>query len=789
MIKTYFKLAYRNLIKDKAYSALNIVGLAIGLASCILILLWVQSELSYDKFHKNAAQLYRVTWDVDGLTLTAAPTGMAAAIKAQMPAVKNIVRVDALDRSHLFEANNRTFVENKLIYTDANFLDVFSFRLIKGDRTTVLKQIDGVLITEATAKKYFGNQNPIGKFLKKDKTENVMVTGVLANAPVNSHLQFDMIMPVAALFKEIPKVASLQWEVPFFHTYIQLSEGADPAMAMPTLENQVLQIYHQHEPQIKSAFHLQPITQIHLSPTVEMGTPGHGNLLYVRIFFIVAILILAVACINFMNLATARSARRAKEIGLRKVAGAHRIQLIFQFLSESVFIAFLSLFLALCIVVLFLPVFNDLAGKQLFVNLADATLWLSLLGIALFTGVISGSYPALFLSGFNPVNVLKGNVKSMGGNLLFRHSLVVTQFVVSVVLLIGTMVIYKQLKYIKDRNPGFNKANLLYMNVEGGMEDKESLLRSELKRNPLTGDFAITSELPVNPEAGALALWPGKDPRILTDPIPILAVSENFLNLFKIKLTAGRFFLESITTDSGNCVVNQKMLKLMGISNARAAIGKQFKLGRNSSTIIGVVKDFNFKPVQTAIEPLILSLTRGGGIVVIRTKPGATPATINALEKISKELNPGYPFSFNFVDQQMANLYHSEEQMGNIFKLFAAIGIFISCLGLYGLSAFIAEQRTKEIGVRKILGASVFNVVYLLSSGITRLVLIAICIALPLSWYAVHAWLSGFAYHINVSWLIFFVAAAAALSIAWLTVSYESIKAASANPVRSLRAE
>ncbi|GAA3978009.1 ABC transporter permease [Mucilaginibacter dorajii] len=791
MIRTYIKLAYRNLIKDKAYSIINISGLAIGLASSILILLWVQGELSYDQFHKNAPQLYRLAWDTDGITLAGSPTGMAAALKAQIPAVKNTTRVDALGNTHLFEADNKKFVENRVLFVDPNFLDVFSFSLEKGDRATALKQVNGVLITEATAKKYFGNQNPIGKFLKQDHTDQVVVTGVLANPPVNSHLQFDFIMPMAALFKAIPKLERLQWAAPFFYTYIQLDKNYEPTAAnLSKLEKQVSQIYHKQEPEVKSAFRLQPMTQIHLSPAAQVDSPGHGNALYVKIFLIVAILILAVACINFMNLATARSARRAKEIGLRKVAGAQRIQLIFQFLSESVFIAFLSLFLALWIVVLFLPVFNDLAGKQLSVNLTDAKLWLSLLGIALLTGVISGSYPALFLSGFNPVKVLKGNVKSMGGNLLFRHSLVVTQFVVSVVLLVGTVVIYKQLKYIKDRNPGFNKASLLYMDMDDDMQNKESVLRNELKRNPLTSDFAITSELPVNLEAGAMVSWPGKDPRILTDPIPILNVSENFLNLLKIKLTTGRFFSESITTDSNDCVVNEKMLKLMGIPNARAAIGKQVKFGRNTqSTIIGVVKDFNFKPVQSAIEPLIFRLSTGGGTVVIRTKTGTTTATIKALEKISKQLNPGYPFSFGFVDQQLDKQYRGEQQMGNIFKLFAAIGIFISCLGLYGLSAFVAEQRTKEVGVRKVLGASVFNLVYLLSSGITRLILVAICIAVPVSWYAVNSWLTTFAYHIDVSWLIFFIASATALSIAWLTVSYESIRAASVNPIKSLRTE
>jgi ABC-type antimicrobial peptide transport system permease subunit len=788
MIRTYFKLAYRNLIKDKAYSIINISGLAVGLAASILILLWVQNETSYDQFHKNAGQLYRINWDVDGLTVAGTPTAMAASVKSQLPVVRNAVRISP--KSYLFEANDKRFIEDKVIYADPNFLDVFSFPLVKGDRAEALKQIDGVLITEATAAKYFGDQNPVGRFLKKDHSENVIVTGVLANIPANSHMQFDFVMPTAALYKANPKVEKYQWEAPYFHTYVQLDKNFDPSPAnLKKLESQIFQIYHKYEPQMKSAFHLQPVTQIHMAPAIEMDLPGHGNALYLKMFFVVAILILAVACINFMNLATARSARRAKEIGLRKVAGAQRFQLIFQFLSEAVFIAFLSLLLALWIVILVLPQFNQLVGKQLAVNFGDAKLWLSLLCIALVTGVISGSYPALFLSGFNPVKVLKGNVKSMGGNLIFRHALVVTQFVVSVVLLIGTIVIYQQLKFVRERNPGFNKSSLLYMDMNGDMVDKEALLRNELRQNPLTSDFAITNELPIDVGAGANVSWPGKDPKTLGNPTPGLYVSENFAHLFGLKLLAGRFFSESIKTDSNNCVINQKLLGLMGFTDPAAAIGKPMTLHNKPSIIIGVVKDFNFKPAQSAIEPLIIALTGGGGTMVIRTKPGATFATIKALEKMSKEISPAYPFSFNFVDQQMASLYHGEQQMGNIFKLFAAIGIFISCLGLYGLSAFIAEQRTREIGVRKVLGASVFNLVYLLSSGITRLILIAICIALPVAWYAANTWLAGFAYHINVSWLIFLVASGSALGIAWLTVSYESIKAATVNPIKSLRTE
>jgi len=790
VLKTYFKLAYRNITKDKAYSIINITGLAIGLASSILILLWVQNELSYDKFHKNAGQIYRITSDFGDSKSAANSAGMPAGLKAEMPVIKNTVRLgQGQSATTLFETGNKKIEEERVVYADPGFMDIFSFPLVKGDRATALKQIDGVLITQDMATKYFGNENPIGKVIRKDNQENVIVTGVLANIPANSDLQFDFILPMASLARTNDDLKNNIWDNFNFFDYVQLDKSFDPsAPNLLRLEKQIDQIFQKHSPGTKALFQLQPLTKIHLAPERLGDLPGHGNAQYVSIFFIIAILILVVACINFMNLATARSARRAKEIGLRKVAGAVRGQLILQFLSESVFISFLSLLLALGIVCLFLPVFNELTDRKLAIDVSDAKLWLSLFGIALLTGLISGSYPALFLSGFNPVKVLKGNVKSMGGNLLFRNALVVIQFMVSIVLLVGTVVIYNQLKFIKERNPGFEKANLLYVPMTGDIWNKQPAFQNELKGNPLTSDFTITSDLPTNLGAWTLNVnWDGKDPRSQI-VVPVMAVNEDFIHAFRMKLLAGRSFSRAFKTDSNNYMVNERMLSVMGL-NAGTAVGKTLTLWGNKGTIIGVVKDFNFKPVQQAIEPLVLPFNKLGGFVVIRTLPGKTNQTIQALAKISQELNPAYPFKFDFLDQDLANLYKGEQQMGNIFNLFAALGIFISCLGLYGLSAFMAEQRTKEIGVRKVLGASVFNLVYLLSAGITKLILIAIIIAIPLSYFAVNSWLAGFAYHINVSWLVFFTASLAALSIAWLTVSYESIKAAIVNPIKSLRTD
>ncbi|MDB4999027.1 MAG: MacB-like core protein [Mucilaginibacter sp.] len=788
MFKMYLKLAYRNIIKDKAYSIINITGLAIGLASSILILLWVQNELSYDKFHKNAGQIYRIASNFGDSKSADNSAGMPAGLKAELPVIKNTVRIGK-STPILFEFGNKKFEEKQVFYADSSFLNVFSYPLVKGDPTTALNQVDAVLITQEMATKYFGNEDPIGKVIRIDNKDNAVVTGVLGNIPTNSDLQFDFILPMSSLAKTFKDLKNNTWDNFNLFDYIQLDKSFDPSTAnLSRLEKQIDQIFHKHSAGTKASFYLQPLTKIHLAPERLGDMAGHGNAQYVNIFFIIAILILVVACINFMNLATARSARRAKEIGLRKVAGAARGQLILQFLSESVFISFLSLLLALAIVYLFLPVFNDLANRKLVIDLSDAKLWLSLFGIALLTGIVSGSYPALFLSGFNPVKVLKGNVKSMGGNLLFRNTLVVIQFMVSIVLLVGTVVIYNQLKFIKDRNPGFDKANLLYIPMTGGIWSKQQAFKDELTRNPLTSDFAVTSDLPINLGGWTLDVyWNGKDPQSQPS-FPVMAVNEDFIHTFRMKLLKGRSFSRAFKADSNNYMINEKMAGTMGL-NANTAVGKILTLWGNKGTIVGVVKDFNFKPIQQTIEPLVLPFNKMGGFVVVRTLPGKTNATIQALAKISQQLNPAYPFKFDFLDQDLANLYKGEQQMGNIFNLFAILSIFISSLGLYGLSAFMAEQRTKEIGVRKVLGASVLNLVYLLSSGITRLILIAIVIAIPLSWYAVNSWLTGFAYHINVSWLIFFTASLAALSIAWLTVSFESIKAAIVNPIKSLRTE
>jgi len=789
MIKNYFKIAFRNILRHKAYAAINISGLAIGMASSILILLWVQNELSYDRFHKNADQLYRITASAGEFKAAVNPAGMPRGLKDQMPEIESFVRLSHLN-TILFETDNRKFTEERTFYADSNFLQFFSFALIKGNPASALQRPDAILLTADMAIKYFGKDNPIGKILRKDNGSNVTVTGVLANIPPNSHLQFDFILPMSAIAQNDDDLKDNAWNRFNFYSYVRLAKSFNPtATALLQFNQRMDQIYKKHEPNgVKAAFQLQAVTSIHLQPGLQVDLPGHGNAQYVNIFFIVAVVILIVACINFMNLATARSARRAKEVGLRKVVGAVRGQLIVQFIGESLLISFFALLAAIAIVLICLPLFNNLAGKKLVIDLLDRKILFSLLAIALSTGFISGSYPALFLSGFTPVKVLKGNMKSMGGNLLFRNGLVVTQFIVSIVLLAGTVVIYNQLQFIKHRNPGFVKDNLLYMPMTGEMWNRQQALKTELERNPLTSKFTIVSELPVNIISGNVNVqWEGKDPRA-QPVIPSMEVSESFIAVFQMKLLSGRDFSRAFRADSNNFIINEKAAQVMGMSVA-GAVGKPISFNDQKGMIIGVVKDFNFKPVQQAIEPLILRVNKRGGTIIVRTATGSTETTIKALGKISQALNPAYPFTYNFLDQDLAHLYKGEQQMGSIFNLFAMLAIFISCLGLYGLSAFMAQQRTKEIGVRKVLGASVYNIVYLLSTGFTKLILVAAVIAIPLAWLAINSWLQSFAYHIDVGWIVFVFASMTALLIAWLTVGYESIKAAVSNPVKSLRTE
>ena len=788
MLFNYLKIAFRNLYRHKAFSLINISGLAIGMACSIFILFWVRDELSFDQFHPQADRMYRLICNAGAFKAAVSPAGFASGLKSQLPAIQNITRISK-PQSALFESGDHKFQEKQIIFVDSNFFDLFHFPLLRGNLKTALEKPDGILITENMARKYFGEEDPMGKVLRKDNQDNFKVTGILANIPTNSHLQFDFIIPMSAIEETDYDVVNHVWDRFNYYTYLLLDPNTNvSSQGLTKLGKQIDNVYTSKVKGLQVNFHLQPLTSIHLTPGLQVDLPGHGNRQYVNIFFFVALIILAVACINFMNLATARSARRAKEVGLRKVVGAGRFQILAQFLGESVFIALISFALAILLVWTLLPAFNQLADKSVGLQSLDAKIIVSLLGLAIITGLISGIYPAIYLSGFRPAKVLKGKGKTSGGNLVFRNGLVVTQFIVSIVLLVGTGVVYRQLQFIKNMNLGFEKRNLLYIPMTGELWNKMDAIKSELEKQPLTSDYSIVSDLPANLITGTVNIdYEGKDPKSQI-VIPSMNVDENFTRVFQMTMLNGRSFSTAFKADSSNFVVNEKAVQMMGMTT-KNAVGKSLSFGGTKGIIIGVVKNFNFKPIQQPIEPLILRPNKYGGFIFVRTKPGNTETTIKELEKICQQLNPAYPFDYAFLDEDLANLYKGEQRIGSLFNVFAILAIFISCLGLYGLSAFIAEQRTKEIGVRKALGASVYNIVYLLSTNFTRVILIAILISVPISWYFIHQWLQGFAYHVEVGWGIFVLGALAALFIAWCTVSYESIKSAMANPVNSLRSE
>lgn len=790
MLYNYLKIAFRSLRRHKGFSLINIAGLSIGMACSILILLWVQDELSYDRFHKDVDNLYRITASLPELNLDAAVSSapIAEAIQAGIPAIAQTVRLSSTHKE-LMQVGDVMFEEKGIMFADSTFLEMFSYSLVAGDRNEAFRNPEGILLTESIAKKYFGNEDPMGKTIRKNHKEDFTVTGVLTDIPSNSHLQFDFVQPMAFLARTEDDLKERKWDNFNYYTYIRLDKKADASPeALTKIADQITAIYKANEPHLKVVFHVQQLTDIHLRSKFMADVPGHGNIQYVYIFIVVAIFILAVACINFMNLATARSARRAKEVGLRKAAGALRFQLIRQFLAESSLISLIALVLAVLIVLVALPSFNNLAGKQLAINLLNGKIVLGLIGITLITGLLAGSYPALFLSGFMPAAVLKGNLKTGAASSVFRNTMVVMQFSVSIILLVGTAAVYKQLKFIQSRSLGFDKENLVYVPMTGDLWSKYQTLRSSLEQNTHTEHFTVVSDLPTNLTNGTVSVeWDGKDPN--TQPLFCnIAIDENFIDVFKINLLNGRGFSKDFKADTTNYLVNEKALKTMGM-DVETAVGKSLTLWGRKGVIIGVVKDFNFKPIQQPIEPLILRLNTWGGTAVIRTGAGKTEVTLRALEQICQTLNPAYPFSYNFIDQDIDNLYKAEQRLGGLFNIFAVLAIFISCLGLYGLSAFLAERRTKELGVRKVLGASVTHLVYLLLATFTKPVLVAMVIAAPLAWYAMSRWLEGFAFHITLDWTIFVFAFATSLCIAWVTVSYESVKAALTSPAKSLKDE
>jgi predicted permease len=790
MLSNYIKVAIRNLLRQKGFSFINIFGLALGISCTALIGMWVNDELSYDRFHKDYEQMYRITATLPEMKVHAAVSSapLALAFKTEIPEVEDAVRVSDLKRD-LMQVGDIKFEEKGILYADSNFFKMFNFPFIKGDKENALLNPEGIVITEEMAMKYFGTTDVLEKTLRKNNKDDFTVTGVISNIPSNSHLQFDFVQPMRDLARTNDDLKKNIWDNFNYFTYIKLNSKADQSKpGMANIEKKMQDIYKKNEAVLKVAFILQPLSEVHLYSNFLADIPGHGKAQNVYIFMVVAVFILVVACLNFMNLATARAARRAKEVGLRKVVGAIRPHLMGQFLAESLVVALLALILALLIIYLVLPKFNTLGGKDLSLDFTNVRIILGLLSITVVTGLLAGSYPALYLSGFVPAAVLKGNFSAGGSGRLFRNTMVVIQFAVSISLIVGTAIVYRQLKYIQHLNLGYDKENLLYMPMFGDLWNKYDQLRTRIGNNHVTENFSFISDLPTGSSNATISVdWKGKDPN--TQPLFFnLAIDENFEKVFKATMLEGHGFTENALADSSSVIMNETALKTMDMK-LESAVGTKVTVWGRERTIIGVVKDFNFKPVQEAIGPMFLTRNTWGGNAMVRTRPGETENAIAALEQIWKELNPSYPFSFGFLDQDIDKLYAAEQRLGKLFNIFAVLAIVISCLGLYGLSAYLAERRTRELGIRKVLGASGFQLVYLLSATFTRPILIATVIAVPVAWYGMSQWLNGFAYHVTIDWTIFVIAFLSALVIAWITVSFESIKAATVNPVNSLRSE
>jgi putative ABC transport system permease protein len=795
MIKNYLKIAWRNLVRNKAYTFINIGGLSVGMACTILILLWVHDELSYDKFNTNAPQIYRLTDNVAGTQAAVSPLPIAPVLKQQLPAIKDVTRLVALHS--IVTVGNQKFDEKSIYYADPNFLQVFSYPLLQGDKATVLSRPDGIVLTAASSKKYFGSENAIGKTLHIDDDingRNYVVTGVLQNVPHNSHLQFDMLLPLT-VYEHSNNYSynnPTEWGNYDVYTYIVLNERyGTQTSVISSLQKQITAIHTANDPtHTKTTFTLQPLTDIHLHSNLLLDVDGQGSSQSVNIFSIVALFILLIACVNFMNLSTAIAGQRAKEVGLRKTVGALRIQIIVQFLSESLLMGLISLIIGIGIARLLMPLFNDLSAKSISINLLDLKTIGGLLGIALLVGLISGSYPAFFLSSFKPVKVLKG-IQVLGGRKsYFRNGLVVLQFSISVILMVSTLVVNNQLKFIRNRDMGFNKENLLYLQMPqiGDLQHNYGALKASLTENNNITDYTLVEHLPTDLTTGTTDVkWDGKDPnkQII---FPHIGIDGNFIKTFGMHMVAGRPFDDNNESDHSNYILNEAAVKVMGMS-ASSAIGKLITMNDNKGEIIGVVKDFNFKPVQQNIGPLILRYTKQGGFVVIRTKPANMQQNIANLKAVFQKIYPDYPFSYGFVDQDLSRLYLSEQRMGGLFNIFSVVSIIISCLGLFGLATFAAQKRIKEIGVRRVLGASATGIVALLARDFVKLVAVALIAAFPLAWWMMGKWLDNYVYRIHISWWMFALSGILTLLIALLTVSSQAIKAALANPVKSLKTE
>jgi len=756
--------------------------MAIGMASAILILLWVQDEWSFDRNFKNANELFRVIENQNFTTggnslIVPVPGALAQALKEEYP---EIIRAVRLCPNPLILQKKGEFIEETVISTDKDFLKMFGIRFIRGDINTALDDPHSIVITEETSKKYFGNEEALGKTVAS-RGFNVTVTGVVKSMPENSHIQFNILIPVEWL--SLLAAHTNGWNERF-NTYIELKKGTESKI----VEAKIHDFIKRHNKESNSEIFLQNIKKVHLYSLGKYfaDSYGTGDITYVRILSMIAVFILIIACINFLNLSTAQSARRAREIGVRKAAGANKRKIVFQFLGESLLIVLVAHVIAMILVELLLPGFNNLIGKQLSVNYQSAGLYIGLITVVLFCGLLAGSYPAFYLSSLKPLDVIKGVINKNPGNTGFRRSLVIFQFSLSILLIICTLIVKMQLKYIQNKNLGFSKDNIGYFMFPTRPSDpKLESLKKELINNP---DILYVTRAwnPFYNEGTRNGFsWAGKKEG---DDVyfHMLGADVDYAKTYKLELKEGRFFSSEFSTDNTAIVINEEAAKILGFRNP---IGEIITTSRGSKlNIIGVVKDFHIQSLHYKIGPLIMQIGSSNNFY-IKMKPDKIISTVDFIKTTFKSFDPGLPIDFHFLDDDYDNLYRTERRMGKIFSYFSLLAIIISCLGLIGLSSFMTERRTKEIGIRKINGAKSIEIFSLLSREYIIWVMISIIIACPIAWYVMHKWLQNFAYRIDISLWVFVMAGVIALLIALLTVSFQSYRAASRNPVEALRYE
>jgi len=781
MFNNYLKVAVRNLLKYKGYSIINIAGLAAGMTVCILILLWVQDEMNFDGFHKNADNIYQVCIKSEDFgewrsyRSTQAP--LADALMEEYPEIYNACTLYdgfAGNREGLVVKYEDKIYKEKIIFADQSLFDIFTFSFVAGDTKTIFDNPYSAVITEETSEKYFGGDNPLGKVLRVDNKFDLTVTGVIDNIPKNSHFKTAIISQFETNAEYIGEDGLESWGSYAYRTYIHLKDNAD----VNSLNDKMNGFLKRRDTSENIFLFLQAFSDIHL-----YGFNNDGAITYIYIFSTVAVMVLLIACINFMNLSTARSARRANEIGIRKVVGADKRLIGMQFLGESIFLSIVAVLVSLMLTELLLPVFNELSGKELSLNLMKNNLILFLSGLAIITGIFSGIYPAMHLSSFEPVRVLKS--KAGTGSALFRKILVVMQFALSIFLIICTLLVSNQLNFMRNRQLGFDKSNIVCVPINRELREHFEAFRSGLLSNPNIETVSAASDKIAGGGRRIVDVysWEGNTDSVKM-AMHLAYVDYDFAEVYGIGMAAGRFFSRDFASDTNAVVLNEAAIREMGMDNPVA------KKGPFDINIIGVMKDFNFASLKSKIEPLGFFLDpERHAVAAIKIKSVNTPATLEYIKETFSAYTSDFPFEYQFLDDVLDRQYRSEERLGTIFKYFSILAVFISCLGLLGLASYAAEMRTKEIGIRKVLGATIPGILRLLTGEFVALVIIANIIAWPIAYYAMNKWLQDFAYRVYIAWSIFVFSAVITLIIALMTISYQALRAARTDPVKTLKYE